>query len=146
MDFQARLDTLPYALKIFCFIIISYVSVYCPGGSDGRDCLQCGRPRFDPWIGKMPWRRKWQPTPVFLPEEFHGRRSLVGYDPSGHKESDTTERLTLSQPPGNDQTAELPCSSLYLQRPPAESLCVHYLNENDAKEQEGQAYLFLPGV
>lgn len=60
--------------------------------------------------------------------------------------TDTTERLTLSQPPGNDQT-ELPCSSLYLQWPPAESLCVrYYLNENDAKEQEGQAYLFLPGV
>ena len=55
--------------------------------------------------------------------------------------------LTLSHPPGNDQTAELPCSSLYLPQPPAEPLCVlHYLNENDAKEQEGQAYLFLPRV
>ena len=39
------------------------------------------------------WRRKWQPTPVLLPGESHGRRSLVGYSPQGHKESDTTERL-----------------------------------------------------
>ena len=46
---------------------------------------------FDPWLGKIPWSRKWQPTPVFLPGEFHGQRSLVGYSPWGHKESDTTE-------------------------------------------------------
>ena len=44
-------------------------------------CLQCGRPGFHPWVGKIPWRRKWQPTPVFLPGESHGRRSLVGYSP-----------------------------------------------------------------
>ena len=49
--------------------------------------------RFDPWVGKIPWRRKWQPTPVFLPGESHGGRSLVGYSPRGRKESDTTERL-----------------------------------------------------
>ena len=56
-------------------------------------CLQCRRPRFDPWVGKVPWRRAWQPTPVFLPGESHGQRSLVGYNPQGHKESDTTEQL-----------------------------------------------------
>ena len=48
---------------------------------------------FDPWDRKLPWRRKWQPTPVFLPAESHGQRSLIGYSPLGHKESDTTERL-----------------------------------------------------
>ena len=47
-------------------------------------------------VGKIPWRRKWQPTPKFLPGECHGQRSLVGYSPWGHKESDTTEWLTLS--------------------------------------------------
>ena len=47
---------------------------------------------FDPWVRKAPWRRKWQPTPIFLPGESHGQRSLVGYSPWGHKESDTTER------------------------------------------------------
>ena len=56
-------------------------------------CLQCGRPGFDPWVWKIPWRGKWQPTSVFLPGESHGWRSLVGYSPWGCKESDTTERL-----------------------------------------------------
>ena len=41
----------------------------------------------------LPWRRKWQPTPVFLPGKSHGQRSLVGYTPPGRKESDTTEQL-----------------------------------------------------
>ena len=50
---------------------------------------------FDPWVGKIPWRRKWQPTPIFLPEEFHGQRSLAGYNSWGHKESDMTEQLIL---------------------------------------------------
>ena len=55
-------------------------------------CLQCGRPEFDPWIGKIPWKRKWQPTPVLLPGKSHGWRSLVGCSPRGCKESDTSER------------------------------------------------------
>ena len=66
-----------------------------PGGSVDRVCLRCGRNVFDLWIGKIPWRRKWQPTPVSLPGESHGQRSLVTYSPWGHKESDTTEWLTL---------------------------------------------------
>ena len=49
---------------------------------------------FDPWLGKIPWRRKWPPTPVFLPGKFHEQRSLVGYSPQGCKESDTTKRLS----------------------------------------------------
>ena len=60
-------------------------------------CLQCGRPKFDSWVGKIPWRRKWQPTPVFLPGEFHGQRSLESYTPWGRKESDTTKQLTHTQ-------------------------------------------------
>ena len=48
------------------------------------------------WVGKIPWRREWQPTPVFLPGEFHGQRSLVGYSPHSRKESDRTEPPTLS--------------------------------------------------
>ena len=54
------------------------------------------RPRFDPWVGKIPWRREWQPTPVRLPREFLGQRSLVGYNPWGCKELDTTEQISLS--------------------------------------------------
>ena len=49
--------------------------------------------RFDPWVGKIPWRRKWQSTPGLVPGKSHGQRSLVGYSPWGRKESDTTERL-----------------------------------------------------
>ena len=65
-----------------------------PGGSDSkRVCLQCRRPGFNPWVGKIPWRRKWQPIPVFLPGKSHGQRSLVGYSPWGHEELDTTEQL-----------------------------------------------------
>ena len=59
----------------------------------GSAC-QCRRPKrceFNPWVGKMPWRRAWQPSPIFLPGESHGERSLVGYSPWGHKESDKAE-------------------------------------------------------
>ena len=48
---------------------------------------------FSPCVGKIPWRWEWQPTPVFLPGESHGQRSLVGYCPWGHKESGTTEHI-----------------------------------------------------
>ena len=51
------------------------------------------RPGFDPWVWKSPWRRAWQPTPVFLPGESHGQRSLVGYSPWSCKELDTTDWL-----------------------------------------------------
>ena len=52
---------------------------------------QYGTSRFHPWVRKIPWRREWQPTPVFLPGECHGQRNLACYTPWGHKESDTTK-------------------------------------------------------
>ena len=58
--------------------------------------MQGRRPWFDPWVGKIPCSREWLPIPVFLPGEFHGQRSLVNYNPQGHKELDTTEELTLA--------------------------------------------------
>ena len=78
-------------------------------GSDGKAsvCLQCRRPGFNSWVGKIPWRRKWQPTPVFLPGKPHGQRSLVGYSPWGHKESDTTERLHFHFQPNDPLIASL---------------------------------------
>ena len=48
-----------------------------PGGSDGKASVYNVRPGFDPWVGKIPWRRKWQPTPVLLPGKSHGQRRLV---------------------------------------------------------------------
>ena len=63
-----------------------------------RVCLQNGRPGFDPWVGKIPWRRKWQPTPVFLPGKSQGWRSLAGYSPWGLKELDSTEKFHFTSP------------------------------------------------
>ena len=53
---------------------------------------------FNPWVRDIPWRREWQPTPVFLPGKIHGQRSLGGYSPWGRKERDMTERPALSLP------------------------------------------------
>ena len=55
------------------------------------------RPGFNPWARKIPWKRAWQSTLVFLPGEPHGQRSLVGHSPGGHKEWDMTEWLTYFQ-------------------------------------------------
>ena len=63
-----------------------------PGGSDDKEPI-CNA--GDPWVRKIFWGRKWQTTPVFLPGESYGQRSLVGYNPWVYKESDMTEQLTL---------------------------------------------------
>ena len=60
-------------------------SPWLRGKESARQCGRHRKCRFDPWVGKIPWRRKWQPTPVFLPGKFHGQRSLVVYSLWGHK-------------------------------------------------------------
>ena len=80
----------------------SYIQVLVKSGlptwqSGKESACQCRRRKrrvFDPWVGKIPWRKKWQPTPVFLPEEPHGQRQLVGYSPCGCKEMDVLEHST----------------------------------------------------
>ena len=66
-----------------------------PGGAQGKEpafqCNRCKRCRFDPYVGKIPWRRAQQPSPVFLPGESQGWRRLAGYNPYGLTESDMTE-------------------------------------------------------
>ena len=62
-----------------------------------ESACQCRRHEFNPWVGNIPWRRKWQPIPVFLPGEFNEQRSLVSYSPWGCKESDMTEQLTRTR-------------------------------------------------
>ena len=68
-----------------------------PGGTSGKEApCQCGRHEgygLSAWVGRILWQRAWQPTPVFLPGESHGQRSLAGCSPWGRKESDTTEQL-----------------------------------------------------
>ena len=65
-----------------------------PGGSEVKaSACTAGDLGSIPGVGNIPWRRQWQPTPVFLPGESHGQRSLVGYSPRGCKELDTTEQL-----------------------------------------------------
>ena len=63
-------------------------------------CLQYGRPGFHPWVRKIPWRREWQPTPLFLPGESHGQRNLAGYSPRCLKRGEhnwgTKQQLHLS--------------------------------------------------
>ena len=68
-----------------------------------RRCRRCG---FDPWVRKIPWSRKWQPTPVFLPGKFNGQRSLVGYSPAATAAKSLQSCLTLGDsidgsPPGS---------------------------------------------
>ena len=65
--------------------IASSKQVGFPGGASGKEltcqCKRHERCRFDPWVGKILWRRAWQPTPIFFSGESHGQRSLVGYGP-----------------------------------------------------------------
>ena len=66
-----------------------------PGGTSDKEpackCRRYKRYRFNPWVGKIPWRRAWLFTPVFLPGEPHGQRNLAGYSPWGRKESDMND-------------------------------------------------------
>ena len=77
---------------LFCclllFLFVHFLMKYSWWCRRLRICLQCWRPGFNAWVGKAPWRRAWQPTPVFLSGEFHGQRSLKGYSPLGLKELD----------------------------------------------------------
>ena len=81
--------TQPWERRKLCHLKQHSVSVKEPA-CQYRRCKRCG---FNPWVGKIPWRRAGQPTPLFLPGESHEQRSLVGYSPQGCKESDTTEQL-----------------------------------------------------
>ena len=76
----------------------------------------CG---FDPWVGKVPWRRKWPPTPVCLPGESHGQRSPAGYSPRGHKEPDATEArctvdIVLWYQPGSTSSSFLKLVTVWI--------------------------------
>ena len=95
------LPTSEVSVRVINYITASYLqkSLGFPGGASGKEsACQCRRHKrcgFNPWVGKIPWGRKGQPTPVFLPGKFHGKGGLVGYSPGAHKESDMTELLNI---------------------------------------------------
>ena len=73
--------------------------VFPTGGKESAcQCRRCKRCSFDPWVRKIPWRRKWQPTPVFLPSISHAQGSLMGYSSRGFTESDMTEHTRTRFP------------------------------------------------
>ena len=67
--------------------VCAFLTVFSGGASGKEPTCQCRRQRyrFNPRVGKIPWRRAWQPTPVFLPGESHGQRNLAGYSPRGRR-------------------------------------------------------------
>ena len=81
---------------LLIFIVHVVILGFCGGSDSKKYAYNRGRPGFHPWFQKIPWRKAWQPTAVFMPGEFHGQRSLMGYSPWDCKESNTTERIMLS--------------------------------------------------
>ena len=84
-----------YFFNVLKLIFIGVLLLWWLSGKESAcQCRSHRRYGFDSWVRKIPWRREWPPTPVLLPEKFHGQRSLAGYRPWGCKELDTTERLS----------------------------------------------------
>ena len=75
---------------MYLFIYIGFLGLTSDKGLTCH-CRRCERRGFDPWVRKIPWRSAGQPTPVFLPGESQGQRSLAGYSPYGHTELDVPE-------------------------------------------------------
>ena len=96
LDFAYWLNCCCFVLLPLCLSFLSsliqlilWLKTWFSSKESACQCRRCG---FNPWVRKIPWRRKWQPTPIFLPEEFHGQRSLTW----GHIEWDMTEQPTLT--------------------------------------------------
>ena len=83
-------------LKSLSLFIFSGFSRWHSGKEPVCQCRRCKRHGFDPWVAKIPWKRNWQPTPAFLPGNPHGQRKLTDCSLGGHKELDTTERLSTA--------------------------------------------------
>ena len=102
MTMNSQWNTSLLSLLLLGFFKIMYVDTWASQVNQWQNkpacqCRRCQRHSFDPWVGKIPGRRKWQLTLVFLPGESHGQRSLAGYSPWGHKESDTIQCLSTAR-------------------------------------------------
>ena len=114
----------------FSFFFLNYTLIlvtWLGGASSKEPACQCRRHKrcwFCPWVGRI----QWHPTPVFLPGESHGRRSLVGYSPWGRKESDTTERLHFHFQPvlGSPPLSQMPSSVGFILKFPRSELSSFY--------------------
>ena len=91
---------------------------------------------FDSWVGKIPWRRAWQPTPVFLPRESHGQRSLAGYGPWGCKEPDTSYLLDLAHISGDMEGRNCYLAQMIKNLPAMQETRVQSLGQEDPLEKE----------
>ena len=91
---------------------------------------------FDPWVGKIPQRREYQPTPVFLPGEFHGQRSLEGYGPWGYEELDMTEWLHFTSLQSWFQLVLLPAQHF--------SWCTQQIWKTQQWSQDWKRSVFIP--
>ena len=81
---------------VYHIYICTYIHTHIYGLNSKESAYQCRRRGFDPWPGRVPWKRNWQPTPAFLPGNPHGQRKLTDYRLGGHKELDTTEQLSTA--------------------------------------------------
>ena len=90
----------PEARSRLCVCQASFLMTFARGGARSPQI---------PGSGRCPWRTKWPPTPVFLPGESHGQRSLAGYSPWGHKETDTTEQLSVYTHTHTHTHSNIPC-------------------------------------
>ena len=88
---KSKLSSLFFSSSSSLSFFLSILKGFSGGARGKEPTHQCKRRGFSPWVGKIPWRRAWQPSPVFLLGEPLRQRSLVGYSPWGHKESDMTE-------------------------------------------------------
>ena len=128
--------------------------LYCfPGGTSGKgSTCQCRRHGFNSWVRKIPWRRKWQPTPVCLPGKFHGQRILPEYSPWGCKELDTTEHtahplLGRGQESGNSHNTDGKRTSISLSEGkwtrPSHILSVQMMSNNNYLLGSLQLQIFI---
>ena len=113
------MSTLPFSHWVNKHGDTSQAALIVKKNKNKKTTHQCRRPKrrercgFDPWVRKTPWRRAWQPTPVFFPGESHGQRSLVGYRPWSHKESDMLKGLSMART-GMNNTLPYVSQSTYL--------------------------------
>ena len=103
--------------------------------SGKESACQCRRWVFDPWVRKIPGRRKWQSTQIFLPGKSHGRRSLAGYSPWGYTESGTTEWLSTHTIPYLQNQSQDVCLKLYCKKASySDKTIINLLNKKKKKE------------